>query len=514
MRKNGELSLERTGQAGKHSRIALRLMLYFSAALLLFALVIGGVFAALSARRTMDLRREALQTRAQTIASTMYEFLSGTAKPMNGTHMGQGHGNGMHGTGFGAYMRFLDDIAMADVWVVDSDSKTITPGSEHMETITYGELPEDGEVVIDQALEGNPTFSESFSGVLGEHTLSVGVPIRKDEASAPIGAVLLHTPVQTISETVWEGLYTLLFSLLLALLAAIPAAVLLSRRFTRPLRRMRENAARLAEGDLSVRNGIRQEDEIGDLAAAMDFMANRLEEASQESARLEQGRRDFISNISHELRTPVTVLRGSLEALNDGVITDPDQIEEYQRQMLAESRHLQRLVNDLLELSRLQNADFKMEKSPLELHQLLEDVARSMRRVAEPKGVTLETQSQPKEFPAVGDYGRLRQMLVIVTDNALKFSPPGEKVTLSLADREGRPALSVTDHGPGIPPEQLPKIFERFHHAGGEENPTGTGLGLPIAQQIARRHNVEIQVYSRPGHTEFLFLFPPETLKR
>ena len=494
----------------KHSKIALRLVLYFSAALLLFSVIIGGAFAALSARRTMDLHRTELQSRAESIAQTMYGFLSGTAPRMNGEHAGGGHGNSegsLHGTGFGAYMRFLDDFAMADVWVVDSESRTITPGSEHMDVIEYGELPADGEAVIDEALGGTISFSESFSSFLGERTLSVGVPIRKDPASQPIGAVLLHTPVQGISDAVWDGLRTLLVSVLLALLVAAPAALLLSLKFTRPLSRMKETAARLAEGDFTAKNGLRQQDEIGDLAAAMDTMADKLAEASRESERLEQMRRDFISNISHELRTPVTVLRGSLEALTDGVVADPAQVEEYQQQMLAESKHLQRLVDDLLELSRLQNADFKIEKSPLELHQLLDDVARSMRRVAEPKGVTLETRSEPKEFAVSGDYGRLRQMLIVITDNAVKFSPRGGTVTLALEEQEGRPALSVTDHGPGIPPEQLPQIFDRFHKAGAKDNPTGTGLGLPIAKQIAQRHNIRLEVQSLPGNTQFRFVF-------
>ncbi len=492
----------------KHSKIALRLILYFSAALLLFSTIVGGAFALLSARQTMEIHRQSLQARAESIAKTMYGFLSGTAQPMNGGGQGSHHQSGsMHGTGYGAYMRFLNDLAMADVWVVDSDSKTITPGSEHhMETIVYGELPPDGEEVIDQALQGEICFSESFSGVLGERTLSVGVPIRKDPESRPLGAVLLHTPVQTISNAIWDGLYPLLISVLAALALAVPAAILLSLKFTRPLNRMKDTATRIAEGDFSAKNGLNQKDEIGDLAAAMDVMADRLAAVSQESHRLEQMRQDFISNISHELRTPVTVLRGSLEAIADGVVTDPAQVEEYQRQMLAESKHLERLVNDLLELSRLQNADFKIEKAPLELRQLLEDAARSMRRVAEPKGVSLKTSCPQEPVPFVGDYGRLRQMLVTVLDNAVKFSPENGTVTLTLALQEGRPVISVADQGPGIPPEQLSQIFQRFH-SGGRDNPSGTGLGLPIAQQIARRHGVEIQVESRPGRTEFQFLF-------
>ena len=342
----------------KHSKIACRLILYFSAALLLFALIVGGAFTFLSARHTMELRRQDLQGRAETIAKTVYGFLSGTAKPMNGEHSGKGQGkasggNPLHGTGFGAYMRFLDDIAMADVWVVDSNSKTITPGSEHSDVIEYEELPEDGEAVIDEALNGSISFSESFSDVLGERTLSVGVPIRQDDTAEPVGAVLLHTPVQGISDAVSDGLWLLLLSVLAALLLAVPAAVLLSLKFTKPLNRMKDTAVRLADGDFSAVNALRQNDEIGELAATMDLLAVRLKDASQESSRLEQMRRDFISNVSHELRTPVTVLRGSLEAITDGIITEPAQIQEYQQQMLRESLHLQRLVDDPVSYTHL-----------------------------------------------------------------------------------------------------------------------------------------------------------------
>lgn len=489
----------------KPSKIANRLIFYFSAALLLFAVMVGGAFAALSGRRTMNLYRLELETKAETISHTMYGFLSGSSSSSSGHSQ---HGSSMHGSGYGAYLRYLNELAMADVWVVDANSKSITACSEHMGSIEYNELPPDGETIIDQALNGEKAFSESFSGFLGEPTLSVAVPIRQDDSSTVLGAVLVHTPVQGMSDAVWDSLKTMLGSILLALLLAVPTGILLSLKFTKPLNKMKITAKQLAQGDLTARNRISQSDEIGELAQVMDQMADRLREASLERDRLEQTRRDFISNISHELRTPVTVLRGSLEALADGVVTDPIQVKEYQAQMLTESKHLQRLVNDLLELSRLQNADFKMEEAPLELHQLVEDVARSMRQMAEPKNVKLEVREEEGDFSLAGDYGRLRQMLIIVTDNALKFSPPGETVLLSLERRQGRPAILAVDHGPGISEEHLPHIFDRFQRSVGTENPSGTGLGLPIAKQIASRHGIEVQVTSRPGHTEFLFLFP------
>lgn len=179
----------------KRNRIALRLSLYFFMALLLFALVLGGVFTFFSTRQTLAFYREDLQNRAETISEAMFEFLSGSAPQMNDGNCGQGNGQGrgrgngqgnsqensqegsqengqgngmgvgnsLHGTGFGAYMRFLDDIAMADVWVVDADSRAITPGAQHA-WIEYGELPEDGEEVIRRAWREKP-YSAKASAI-------------------------------------------------------------------------------------------------------------------------------------------------------------------------------------------------------------------------------------------------------------------------------------------------------------------------------------------------------------
>lgn len=507
----------------KRNRIALRLSLYFFMALLLFALVLGGVFTFFSTRQTLAFYREDLQNRAETISEAMFEFLSGSAPQMNDGNCGQGNGQGrgqgngqgngmgvgnsLHGTGFGAYMRFLDDIAMADVWVVDADSRAITPGAQHA-WIEYGELPEDGEEVIRRALEGETVFSEGFSDLLGEATLSVGVPIGGKAGEAPLGAVLLHSPVQGVSDSVSGSVKTLLLSMILALVLAVTTGILLSLKFTKPLTLMKAMADQLAAGDFSAQNNLAMNDEIGQLASTMDQLAGRLAEASQESERLEQARRNFISDISHELRTPITVMRGSLEALADGVVSDSRQVEEYHRQMLRECMHLQRLVEDLLELSRLQNPDFKIECGSLELRQLSEDVVRAMRRVAEQKNVPLETSLEPGSFPLEGDYLRLRQMLLIVMDNAVKFSPEKKAVKFSLFRQNGRPVIEISDQGPGISQEEVSRIFQRFQKGGGEKNTVGTGLGLPIAQQIALRHQIEIQVETGGEGACFRFLFP------
>ena len=256
---------------------------------------------------------------------------------------------------------------------------------------------------------------------------------------------------------------------------------------------------------------------MGELAASLDDMADKLAAAAAERQRTQQLRQDFVANISHELRTPVTVLRGSLEALSDGVVQRPEQVADYHQQMLQESIYLERLVTDLLELAKLQNTDFQIELQPVDLREPVADAVRSLKRLAAPKQVELRITEQPADYLLAGDYGRLRQMLTVVLDNAIKFSPPGAAVEVRLS--EGRTAegrrelqLEVADRGPGLSAEDPEELFERFNKQRSEENKSGTGLGLSIARQIAVRHGGTLEAESRPGTgSVFRFRLPPLT---
>lgn len=482
----------------KKNKIAARLTLYFTISLLLFSILVGGVFAWMFGRYSTELHRNELEQRATRIANALAGFSQD-----NRVVLGSGHG---HGGGSGAYLSFLDDIAMADVWVVDRQSNQVTSNHHGGEVMSYRELPEGAEQVIERVLTGDVAFSESFSDLLEQPSLTVGAPITSPQGLV-IGAALLHSPIDGQEAARKNQVRIMALSIVFAMLLSIPVARWLSLRFTGPLSRMTKNALRLAEGDYTAHNQINQRDEIGELAANMDILADRLEEARRERDDMEQARREFFSNVSHELRTPVTVMRGSLEALCDGVVCSPEQVEEYHRQMLSESMHMQRLVNDLLELSRLQSPDFQMELSRVNLLDVVEDVSRSMRRVADQKQVSILLEELPEGASIRGDYSRIRQMLMAVVDNAVKFSPSGGTVRLRGWRQQEEFRLSVTDHGDGIPPEELPKLFERFHKGQPEHNRQGTGLGLAIAREIASRHGVTISAESQPGETTFTIAF-------
>ena len=474
-----------------NNKIALKLSLSFALALIIFSIIISGVFLVLFKQYTVDLHKTQLQNYAQSLAQSLSS------------------GRRYNGMGYGAHLYFSSEIMGYNFWIVDENMNVITPRNmQHHKMMhanyTFSELPPNASEVIREVFQDKTVFSEGFSDVLSQLTLTVGVPI-KDANGKVWGAVLLHSPVEGTTDGIYQGLMILGISIILALIIVLALAILFSYFFTKPLTKMKSVAMQLAEGNYQAKCNIKQKDEVGELANVMDLLAGRLDEASKESLKLEQMRKDFVSNISHELRTPVTVIRGSLEALCDKIITDPKQIDEYHLQMLNEAKFLQRLVGDLLDLSRLQNPDFAIEKQELNLNDVISDVVRSARQIAKNKNININIDLENPNLKISGDYGRLRQMFLIILDNAIKFSFENNKVDVLVKND----TIIIRDYGIGINEKDLPHIFDRFYKTHGEHNKVGTGLGLAIAKQIAERHNIELIAQNNfDGGAKFIFKIP------
>ena len=388
-------------------KITRKLVLYFTSVILLFSLVVGGAFLLLFTRHTEQIYRADMQERAEAIAAGVADYLEDGSTALdevpviakgsaNGKQTGtallvQSGATGTTGrnntSGYNTYITAIQDIAMGEVWIVDQSAETISVGTGK-KAITYAELPSAALALVDEVFEGEVAFSEGFSPLLEDTSITVGAPVLSSEGEV-IAAVLLHDYIANMQTAVRSGFSTLGISLALALIAAVGIAVLLAKRFIQPLKRMEETTQQLADNHYEAHTGIIQNDEMGSLAANIDILADKLAEAAQESAKLDKMRKDFITSISHELRTPVTVIRGSLEALNDHVVEDPAKIDEYYQQMLTESIHLERMINDLLELSRLQNPDYQMEMSSLNFVDVVENAIRSVRYIAREKEITL-----------------------------------------------------------------------------------------------------------------------------
>ena len=409
-------------------------------------------------------------------------------------------------------MRIIEDIAMGEVWIVDAKTGNIVQGrNEKGRSFSYLKLPPNAEETIKKAISGETTTTENFNDYLNENSITVAVPIKNGQTIE--GVVLLHSPVKYMSSALKSGIYTLIFSILVALILASISAVWLSISFTKPLNKIRDTTTELAKENYEVTTQVKQSDEIGELAKSIDKLALQLDKSSKESERFEKMRQNFIANISHELRTPITVIRGSIEAICDGIISDPEQLKDYNEQILSDSIHLQRLVNDLIDLTKLQNTDFSIDKSTINLFEIINDAVRSMKQISTKKGVKInfsaENAIEEDRYLFVGDYQRIRQMIIIVLDNAIKFSNENQKVDILLKKENKKYELKICDNGRGIDSENIGEIFNRYHKSNTEENKNGMGLGLAIAKEIALRHNIEILVKSMPNiKTVFTFLIP------
>ncbi len=230
-----------------------------------------------------------------------------------------------------------------------------------------------------------------------------------------------------------------------------------------------------------------------------------------ESEKLEQLRKDFIANISHEFRTPLTVINGSLEALMDGTIKEKNDIERFYHRMSVETRSLQRLVGDLLELSRLQSGTISINLEKVHIPTLLTDINKSMQTIAAKKAIRIKYKSMPGIPPVIGDYDRLRQLFIIIIDNAIKYSPDNIEIYIDVMFNKTSIEVTIKDNGCGIPEKDLPYIWDRFYKTDKSRYGTGTGLGLAIAKHLIELHKGSISLKSSKGNgTEVKVFLPAE----
>jgi len=474
------------------NKITRKLFGCFAVALLLFALLVGLLFTSLFRRYTVAHHEEELLAKTWDIAASLEEQL--------------GEGTDPHDTVM-QYFQTVNRLLPEELWLVEKeDHRIIIVLGDH--AVGYDNLPAAAKVMVDSAMSGAAISGQEFTAVFGDSTLTMGVPIRGNQDEI-IAALLVHASLSGMEEAIREGIRLLLIAFLVAMVIALLASVIMSTVFNRPIRAMQIAANHMAEGDYGVTTGVSSKDELGALAKDLDTLALRLNEASKESEKLEQLRRDFVSNVSHELRTPVTVLRSSLEALCENVITDREIVADYHDSMLKETIHLQHMIADLLEVSRLQNPDYVIQFVPMDLVQAIDDAIRSAARIAETKGIAIKREVSTGSVLVLGDYSRIHQLILILLDNAIKFSPENSQVELCLCCSAASCVLMVMDHGPGVSEQDLPYVFDKFYSAQSPANPHGTGLGLHIAKQIAQRHSADIHLDNmKKGGCRITVVFP------
>ncbi|ULL19969.1 sensor histidine kinase [Paenibacillus sp. H1-7] len=385
---------------------------------------------------------------------------------------------------------FFDQSYETRIWIFDLQGKIVATSSK--DEVYIGKSV-DASIVKKVKNGENTILNMEFEG-MKESMLSVVVPWGKD--NQVFGGIVLHSPVTGMNETITNLRETILWGTLFGLLLSAVIASYLSWTISQPLQKIDRVAAKIGMGDYSERIRIQSKDEIGDLAGTINHMVEKLEIVDQEKKKLEQIRQDFLANVSHELRTPLTAMQGFLEALQDGLI-DESAKPRYYGIIYNETLHMNRLVDDIMDLIKLENNEIILSRSPVDVKSLLTQIAFKFEPEASAKGTSIGLQISTELPKAYADLSRLEQIANNLIKNAIKFTENGSIVIRAFYE-EPYIRIVFSDTGIGISPDDLEMIWERFFKVdrGRSKKNQGTGLGLAIVRELVMLHEGKIEVQS------------------
>lgn len=319
-----------------------------------------------------------------------------------------------------------------------------------------------------------------------------------DESGATLGYVEISNAPDFTTNALVTTRRAFLFAGGGAILIAVLVGLVLSKGLSAPLRTLTETAGQMSQGDLSIRTPVRGKDEIGQLSTQFNQMAERLEASFAEVAAERDALRRFVADASHELRTPITALKTFNDLLQDAAVDDPTARTEFLHESQVQLERLEWITHNLLDLSRFDAGLVTLDKTDHNAKALIQRVVGTFKARAEEANLTLSIHCPDTSLTLYCDQERVEMALSNLVDNALKFTAPGGQVTVSAERRDASIRLWVRDTGPGIAPEDLPHIFERFYR-GVSVRTGGSGLGLAIVQSIAQAHGGQVFVESEPG---------------
>jgi signal transduction histidine kinase len=296
-----------------------------------------------------------------------------------------------------------------------------------------------------------------------------------------------------------------------AIVLALLLGFVLSWSVIGPIQSIDARLAAIASGDFSGHVDITNRDELGALAANVNQMNDELRRLYRELETASQHKSDFLANMSHELRTPLNAIIGFSQVLRDGMVGEMNAKQvEYLDDILSSGNHLLSLINDVLDLSKVEAGQVALEVAPFSLQDALERGVAMVRERATSDGVQVTLAAGPDVDPVSGDERRIRQVIFNLLSNAVKFTPSGGSVDVWATQVNGEVSVSVADTGPGIADEDLRRIFEEFQQTeAGIEQGEGTGLGLALSKRLVELHGGRIWVDSEPGSgSTFVFTLP------
>jgi len=380
------------------------------------------------------------------------------------------------------------------ITVVDAQGKVLADSESEPSTMAnHGDRPE-----IIEALKSGFGQSARFSDTLGYSMKYVAV--RAGSENSPPSIIRFALPLSRVQLEIRLIYRVVLFGAIAAVGVALVAAYFVSRSITLPIRNMKETAERIAKGDFSGRVRIKSQDEFGELAKSFNIMADELEQMIESLRLMDKMRTDFVASVSHELKTPLTLIKGYTETLENKGIEDKKTTTRFISIIKEHSDRLGKIVDDLLSLSELELSKDCVNKEEFDLKELIDDVVLGFGLALDRKKQKLTVDVQSSDSRMHGDRNRIGQVLVNLIDNAIKYTPESGRIELIVSDRDGQICFSVRDDGIGIADEHVDRVFERFYRVDKARSRElgGTGLGLSIAKHIVLAHNGKISIESRP----------------
>ena len=454
---------------------------------LLSFLMLGASFATLSYQYTIREKKDTLERNARYIA----QFTSDSIQsPMGG-------GSFVWQTA--AFQNYLSSVAR----VSDSHIMVTTPegvivyatsGESELTGMQYASLPQP---LVDQIMEDSYVGMTSLNGLYTEARYLVGLPITYNGGLQ--GLVLVSCAASNISG-MWQDLSAILLVTAAAviLIAAIICSVT-SMHQSKPMKEIAAAARQFGLGQLDVRVDVgARRDEVGELADAFNAMADSLSKS-------EQRRSEFIANVSHELKTPMTTIAGFADGILDGTIP-PEQERRYLEIISSETRRLSRLVRSMLDLSRLQS-DERAAQQQFDVSETLLRTLVTLERKVNAKHLEVDAKLPDDPVPVWGDQDAITQVCYNLLDNAIKFSRERSTLGVEVSVKGTKATISISNEGETIPPGELSLVFDRFHktdHSRSEDR-DGVGLGLYIVKTILNSHKENISCTSEDGVTRFVF---------
>lgn len=400
-------------------------------------------------------------------------------------------------------LNVVSQVTNSDVVICDSDGYIILC-SDALSGCQHQGLQLNQEYLQKVFENGSDSATGHIDGLYEEERYVVSAPIVSNDTAT--GLVLVSVPTLTTGKTLNRISNIFLTAAVFVVLISVLAVTAFARRESKPLRDMAKAANDFAHGNLEARVRVEEDysEEVEELALAFNNMASSLQKS-------EYRRQEFVANVSHELKTPMTTISGYIDGILDGTIP-PERRSHYLQIVSDETKRLSRLVRSMLDISQLQQEQGIPEEQKIhfDLEECAGQVLITFEKKINDKGLNVDVDFPPHPVYTVANQDSITQVIYNLIDNAVKFCPRGGTLGLKIREGGSKAYVSVSNDGDTIPPEELPLVFDRFHKLdkSRSRNRDGWGLGLYIVKTIVCSHGENISVSSKDGKTEFTFTMP------